>query len=92
MADKYYICEFCKTSCKNLKFHLSRSKKCLKIRGLTLDTHYICNGCNTMFSIRANLDTHQESCKDSRYLGSFATTYYIQLKGFCQALYISTNL
>jgi hypothetical protein len=64
MTDNHSICEFCKTSCKNLKFHLARSKKCLKIRGLSLDTHYICNGCNTMFSIRANLDTHQESCKD----------------------------
>ena len=64
MSSNHSICELCKTSCKNLRFHQARSKKCLKLRGLTLDTHYICNGCNTMFSIRANLDTHQESCKD----------------------------
>ena len=64
MSSNYSICEFCKTSCKNLKFHHDRSKKCLKIRGLSLDTRYVCEGCNTMFSIRANLSTHQDTCKE----------------------------
>ena len=64
MTSNQSICEFCKTSCKNLKFHQARSKKCLKMRGLSLDTHYVCKGCNTMFSIRANLSTHQDTCKE----------------------------
>ena len=64
MSSNHSICEFCKTSCKNLKFHHDRSKKCLKIRGLSLDTRYVCEGCNTMFSIRANLSTHQDTCKE----------------------------
>lgn len=64
MSSNHSICEFCKTSCKNLRFHQARSKKCLKLRGLSLDTHYVCKGCNTMFSIRANLSTHQDTCKE----------------------------
>jgi hypothetical protein len=64
MSSNHSICEFCKTSCKNIRFHQARSKKCLKLRGLSLDTHYVCRGCNTMFSIRANLSTHQDTCKD----------------------------
>jgi len=60
-------CEFCKTNCKNLynlNLHLTKSKKCLKIRGLQLNTKYVCNGCNTMYSNNANLNIHKESCKE----------------------------
>ena len=42
------VCEFCKSSVRDkysLKTHLSKNKKCLKIRGLTLDTKFVCKGC-----------------------------------------------
>jgi len=35
-----------------------------EIRGLQLNTKYICKGCDTMFSIVANLNVHQESCRE----------------------------
>ena len=45
-------CEFCSSILKsetNLKLHLSNSKKCLKLRGLQLETKFICKGCNQFF-------------------------------------------
>lgn len=61
------VCEFCKLICKtkySLTAHLSRSKKCLKIRGLSLDNTFECKGCEFVFATRINLNVHEESCKD----------------------------
>jgi len=60
-------CEFCSLSCKTkylLKAHLNRSKKCLAIRGLSLDDTFSCTGCNSVFATSANLTIHQDSCKE----------------------------
>ena len=59
-------CEFCNLSVKDkytLKTHLVRNKTCLKTRGLTLNTNFVCNGCNNMFSTNLNLTTHIDTCK-----------------------------
>ena len=60
------ICEFCNVSVKDkhtLKNHIIRNKTCLKLRGLTLDTKFICKGCENTFSSNINLIVHIESCK-----------------------------
>jgi hypothetical protein len=60
------VCEFCKSSVRDkysLKTHLSKNKKCLKIRGLTLDTKFVCKGCQHAFPNNINLVVHIESCK-----------------------------
>ena len=60
------ICEFCNSSFKNsytLKTHINGSKKCLKNRGLKLDTSNICKGCNGTFLSKYNLTVHYETCK-----------------------------
>jgi uncharacterized protein YutE (UPF0331/DUF86 family) len=65
--DNIITCEFCKMTCKtkySLSSHMSRSKKCLKIRGLSLDNTYSCRGCKAVFATRINLNVHTESCKD----------------------------
>ena len=65
--DNIITCEFCKMACKtkySLSSHMSRSKKCLKIRGLSLDDTYSCRGCKSVFATRINLNVHTESCKD----------------------------
>ncbi len=65
--DNIITCEFCKMICKtkySLSSHMSRSKKCLKIRGLSLDNTYSCRGCKAVFATRINLNVHIESCKD----------------------------
>ena len=59
-------CEYCNLICKTkyiLKSHLNNNKKCLKLRGLELDTKFICNGCNSTFINNINLNTHMDSCK-----------------------------
>lgn len=61
------ICEHCNVSCKNkyvLSTHLSKSKKCLELRGLSLSTKFICKGCEGVFSNNKNLSVHTESCKE----------------------------
>ena len=61
------ICEFCGLSCKDnsiLKLHLIRSKKCLKNRGLSLETKHICNSCDSKFATITNLKVHQDKCAD----------------------------
>ena len=66
MSDSRVICEFCNLSVKDkytLKTHLVRNKTCLKTRGLTLNTNFVCNGCNNMFSTNLNLATHIDACK-----------------------------
>jgi len=65
MAD--IVCEYCKLLCKTkyvLKAHLIRSKKCLKIRGLSLNNNFNCKGCHSIFATNSNLTIHQDSCKD----------------------------
>ena len=60
-------CQFCDISVKDkysLKNHLVRNKKCLKIRGLTLNTNFICKGCENTYSSNANLVIHIETCKE----------------------------
>ena len=60
-------CEFCGLSCKDnsiLKLHLTRSKKCLKMRGLSLETKHICNSCDSKFATITNLKVHQDKCTD----------------------------
>ena len=49
MDKESFTCEFCKTTFKTkhiLKSHLIRGKKCLKQRGLKLESSFICKGCN----------------------------------------------
>ena len=60
-------CEYCSSKLKseiNLKLHLSNSKKCLKLRGLNLETKFICKGCKKNFMNNVNLAIHCESCKE----------------------------
>lgn len=60
-------CEFCSSKLKsdtNLKLHLVSSKKCLKIRGLKLETKFVCKGCKKNFMNNVNLGIHCESCKE----------------------------
>ena len=67
MSKDEEICEFCKTTVKDkytLKSHLVKSKKCLKLRGVPLETKFVCNGCNNIFTSKANLLTHLDVCKD----------------------------
>ena len=50
-------CEYCSSKLKseiNLKLHLSNSKKCLKLRGLNLETKFICKGCKKNFMNNVN--------------------------------------
>jgi len=61
------ICKFCKSSVKDkytLKNHLLRNKKCLKIRGLSLTTNFICKGCEHICTSNINLSVHIETCKE----------------------------
>ena len=65
MTDQH-ICEFCSVVYKNevnLKLHLIRSKKCLKKRGLSLESKNNCKECGKTFVALANLTVHQESCE-----------------------------
>jgi len=59
-------CEHCKILVKtkySLKSHLVNNKACLKLRGLTLDTQFICKGCNAIFMNNTNLCVHTDSCR-----------------------------
>ena len=65
--DPVIICEFCQSTFKNktnLKTHLNGSKKCLKSRGIKIESEYTCKGCNSVFMTKVNLSVHQESCKN----------------------------
>ena len=58
-------CETCKITFKskyNLKSHLATNKKCLKIRGLELQTTFICKGCDSSFANKANMTIHMDIC------------------------------
>ena len=61
------ICQFCNLSVKDkytLKTHILKSKSCLKKRGLSLETKYICKGCQHISSNNTNLIMHTENCKE----------------------------
>lgn len=58
-------CETCKITFKskyNLKSHLVTNKKCLKIRGLELQSNFICKGCDASFVNKANMTIHMDIC------------------------------
>ena len=59
-------CEYCKIAVKSkyiLKTHLTSNKACLKLRGLSMESKFVCSGCNMMFMNNSNLNTHIETCK-----------------------------
>ena len=59
-------CEHCHVILRSkyiLKSHLLNSKTCLKLRGLSIQTKFICSGCDVMFMNNANLNIHTEACK-----------------------------
>ena len=61
------ICQFCNLSVKDkytLKTHILKSKSCLKKRGLSLETNFICKGCQHTSSNNTNLIMHIENCKE----------------------------
>jgi len=60
-------CEHCKSTFKNqytLKSHIFGNKKCLKLRGMKLESSISCSGCNLQSTNRHNLRVHQKSCKE----------------------------
>ena len=60
-------CEHCQSTFKTkfvLKTHINTNKKCLALRGLSLKTDFICDGCKSMFITMNHLSTHQVSCKE----------------------------
>ena len=60
------VCDHCSMVFKNkttLKYHTTNSKKCMKLRGVKLESRYQCKGCNEFFVNKVNLHTHIESCK-----------------------------
>jgi hypothetical protein len=61
------ICQFCNSSLKDkyaLKSHLLKNKNCLKTRGLSLQTKFVCKGCKNVFPSNINLNIHINICKD----------------------------
>lgn len=65
MKNKMESCGYCGSLFKNkhnLKSHLIRSKKCLKQRGLQLETTFICS-CEMKFVSNIGLNEHKENCK-----------------------------
>lgn len=63
------VCSHCKSVLKNksiLGTHLKTNKKCLALRGLTINTHFICEGCKEHYVSIKHLSSHQDSCKNYR--------------------------
>jgi KilA-N domain/T5orf172 domain len=61
-----FECKFCNSPFKNpytLKIHENGSKKCLKKRGLKLETN-LCVGCNLSFFNKYNLKLHEDVCRN----------------------------
>lgn len=61
------ICLHCNATFKNksiLQTHINTNKKCLKLRGVSLQTEFICEGCKTMNVALKHLISHREICKD----------------------------
>ena len=60
-------CQYCLFNFKNettFKGHLISSKRCLKLRGVKIETKYVCVGCNNIFMNKVNLHVHEDSCKE----------------------------
>ena len=60
-------CEHCKSTFQNktiLKTHINTNKKCLASRGLSLQTKFICEGCNIMLITVSHLHSHYEICRE----------------------------
>ena len=50
-------CQYCLFNFKNettFKGHLISSKRCLKLRGVKIETKYVCVGCNNIFMNKVN--------------------------------------
>jgi uncharacterized C2H2 Zn-finger protein len=65
MNDKI-SCEYCNTILKNkynLKAHLNNNKTCLNIRSIPFDNKFICNGCDSIFTLKTNFTKHINKCK-----------------------------
>ena len=65
--EKANICQHCSSTFKNattLKTHLLTSKKCLRERGMSIDSKFKCNGCNHIFMTKLNITVHQKSCTE----------------------------
>ena len=59
-------CQHCKSTFQNktiLKTHINTNKKCLALRGLSLETKFICEGCNIMLITVSHLHSHYEICR-----------------------------
>jgi hypothetical protein len=67
IENKQYICQYCSLIFKNssnLKQHITGSKKCLKSRGVKIESKYTCKGCEGVFMTKINFTVHQQSCKE----------------------------
>ena len=67
MENKQHICQYCSLIFKNssnLKQHITGSKKCLKSRGVKIESKYTCKGCEGVFMTKINFTVHQQSCKE----------------------------
>ena len=65
--NKQHICQYCSSIFKNssnLKQHIIGSKKCLKSRGVKIESKYTCKGCEGVFMTKINFTVHQQSCKE----------------------------
>ena len=65
--NKQHICQYCSSIFKNssnLKQHIIGSKKCLKSRGVKIESKYTCKGCEGIFMTKINFTVHQQSCKE----------------------------
>jgi len=65
--NKQHICQYCSSIFKNssnLKQHITGSKKCLKSRGVKIESKYTCKGCEGVFMTKINFTVHQQSCKE----------------------------
>lgn len=65
MSEQKLVCEHCHSSFSTkaiLKTHTATNKKCLALRGLSLQTDYSCSGCSSMFITTNHLIIHQETC------------------------------
>jgi len=60
------ICNFCGkkfSSHRNLQTHIRSAKYCLKSRGEKIPMKYVCEHCNSGFTLKTALTSHMKSCK-----------------------------
>jgi uncharacterized C2H2 Zn-finger protein len=46
-----------------MKAHLTNNKTCLNIRSIPLDNKFVCNSCDSIFTLKTNLTKHINVCK-----------------------------